>query len=309
MHPNTQGYVSVTQGYVSVVIATKNAERTLARCLASLHGQAQLLETIVVDNFSSDRTVEVAERCGARVYTRGFERSEQRNYGVARARGDFVLLLDADMSLSPGSVAECARVLEENDAVVLSEVSYGEGFWARCKWLERRCYEDEPSVEAARGFRLKGLLALGGYDEELFAFEDWDLHNRCVAAGFAVGRADPGKALIKHDEGRLRLRETVRKKGYYGGSLQRYVDKHPLLAKRQIGVVPRLALFLRHWSLGIRYPHLALGVTVMKALEGLAGFAAAARRASNDGAAESRSTTNPVRPDPKPNTKPRRTDA
>ena len=265
------------QGHVSVVIATKHAERTLEQCLVSLRGQARLLEVIVVDNFSSDRTVEIAERYGARVYTHGLERSAQRNYGVNLARGGFVLLLDADMCLSPGSVAECARVLEQNDAVIVTEVSYGEGFWARCKGLERRCYEGEPSVEAARGFRREVLLVLGGYDEELFAFEDWDLHNRCVAAGYRVGRADPGKALIRHDEGRLSLRETACKKGYYGGALQRYVGKHPHIAKRQIGVVPRLTIFLRHWPLGVRYPRLALGVTVMKALEAAFGFAGAVR--------------------------------
>lgn len=265
---------------ISVVIPTKNAEHTLGRCLESVQNQSQPpLEIIVVDNFSADDTVHVAERYGARVYVQGFERSAQRNYGVALATGDYVLLIDADMYLSFEAVAESARVLRENDAAVLSEESFGDGFWARCKWLERRCYEGEAAIEAARGFRREVLLELGGYDEELFAFEDWDLHNRCLAAGFKVGRAASGSALIRHNEGRLSLWRSAEKKGGYALALQRYKAKHPHVAKRQVTVLPRLNLFLRHWPLLARHPLLAAGVIVMKAVEAATGYATLTRTA------------------------------
>ena len=187
--------------HVSVVVPTKNAERTLARCLASLQRQtAPPLEVIVVDNFSTDATVAIAERCGTRVYRHGSERSEQRNCGTRLARGDCVLFVDADMYLQPGAVAASARALLDHDAVVLPEASFGAGFWARCRALERRCYLGS-SLEAARGFRREVLTRLGGYDENLFAFEDWDLHNRCAAAGYRVGRAGSGQILVRTRRG------------------------------------------------------------------------------------------------------------
>lgn len=263
---------------VSVVIATKNSERTLGSCLESLSNQSYPpLEIIVVDNFSTDQTVAIAERYEAKVYRCGFERSEQRNYGIRLAQGDCVLLIDSDMRLSPEGVAESSQALEKNDAVILGEESFGEGFCARCKWLERHCYEGEVDIEAARGIRREVLLELGGYDEALFAFEDWDLHNRCLAAGYTIGRAGPGKPLLGHDEGRLSLWQTASKKRYYGRALKRYADKHPHVAKRQVEVLPRLRLFLRHWPLLARYPLLAGGVIVMKAVEGLFGFIGSSR--------------------------------
>ena len=265
--------------HVSVVVPTKNAERTLARCLASLQRQTvPPLEVIVVDNFSTDATVAIAERCGTRVYRHGSERSEQRNCGTRLARGDCVLFVDADMYLQPGAVAASARALLDHDAVVLPEASFGAGFWARCRALERRCYVGS-SLEAARGFRREVLTRLGGYDENLFAFEDWDLHNRCAAAGYRVGRAGSGQILVTHDEGLLSLGQSARKKHYYGGALQRYAAKHPHLARQQTGALPRLKLLLRHWPLLARHPLLTAGVIVLKAVEGSAGRVAARSRA------------------------------
>lgn len=57
--------------HVSVVIPTKNAERSLERCLESLQRQTlRPFETIVVDNFSTDQTVAIAERRDVKVASR-----------------------------------------------------------------------------------------------------------------------------------------------------------------------------------------------------------------------------------------------
>ena len=64
----------------------------------------------------------------------------------------------------------------------------------------------------------------GGFDESIPAGpEDWDLHERVRARGGGVQRTD---ALIWHDEGRLRLRETMATKFYYGKGTEVYMRRH-----------------------------------------------------------------------------------
>jgi len=88
---------------LSVVVPTLNAEATLEAALAPLaNGLAALGEIVIVDGGSSDRTVEIAEKAGARVVrgTRG--RGQQLAAGARAARGEWLLFLHADTSLEVG---------------------------------------------------------------------------------------------------------------------------------------------------------------------------------------------------------------
>ena len=61
---------------VSVIVATLNSERTLGDCLRSIKAQTYPdIELLVVDNFSSDRTLEVAMQYADKVEQVGPERS------------------------------------------------------------------------------------------------------------------------------------------------------------------------------------------------------------------------------------------
>ena len=98
---------------VSVVITTKNEEKNIENCLQSIRRQTfKDIELIVVDNFSEDKTAELAEKYHAKVYFEGNERSAQRNYGAKVARGEYLIYLDADMILSPTVIEECVAKCE-----------------------------------------------------------------------------------------------------------------------------------------------------------------------------------------------------
>jgi glycosyltransferase involved in cell wall biosynthesis len=90
---------------ISLVIPAHNEEHYLAACLDSVlkNAASRLLEIIVVDNGSTDRTAEVAGRyAGVRVVheaTLGVTYAKQR--GLAEAKGTLVAFIDAD-SLMPG---------------------------------------------------------------------------------------------------------------------------------------------------------------------------------------------------------------
>lgn len=117
---------------LSVVVITRNEERSLGRCLESV---AFADEIVVVDAESTDRTREIAERHRAKVTIepwRGFV--EQKNLALSRASGAWVLSLDADEWLSPEGAAEIRRALESPSASAYSVrrlSSLSGGFLAR----------------------------------------------------------------------------------------------------------------------------------------------------------------------------------
>jgi len=84
---------------LSAVLITRNAARVLEPCLDSI---AFADEIVIVDSGSSDATLEIAARKGARVVSKewlGFGR--QKQFAVEQARNDWVLCVDADERVSP----------------------------------------------------------------------------------------------------------------------------------------------------------------------------------------------------------------
>ena len=70
---------------VSVIIPTFNSEKNIKRCLQSIRTQEyRRVETIVVDSYSTDRTVEESRKLGAKVLLLKGERSEAKNYAADR---------------------------------------------------------------------------------------------------------------------------------------------------------------------------------------------------------------------------------
>lgn len=255
---------------VTIVIPTRNSEETLAACLESVRIQDHAdIEVIVVDNHSSDRTQEIARDLADTVVVAGPERSAQRNAGARVATGQFLLFIDSDMVLEPSVVSQGVHAAQEGAAsVVIPEQSFGEGYWTRCKALERACYIGDDTIEAARFFTREAFDQAGGFDETIPAGpEDWDLHERVRAAGGRIGRTT---SLIWHDEGRLRLRETMATKFYYGKAADVYMRRHAV-ARRQARLFR--PAFARHWRKLARRPLTAAGMFVMKALELAAGAA------------------------------------
>src|SRR5205807_3215793 len=84
---------------LSVVIITHNEEANLPRTLESVRplisdGKGEI---IVVDSGSTDRTVEIAKSLGAKVYVEEWKGyGAQKNSGIDKATGDWILSLDAD---------------------------------------------------------------------------------------------------------------------------------------------------------------------------------------------------------------------
>jgi glycosyltransferase involved in cell wall biosynthesis len=257
------------QPLVSIIVTTYNNTATLDACLASVTMQSyKHVELLVIDNNSTDNTKQIARAFTDKVYNKGPERSAQRNYGVDQAHGDYVMIIDSDMELTGDVVRACveqAITHPELKAFVVPEESFGQGFWAQCKRLERSFYVGVPWMEAARFFDRLTYLAVGGYNESLISGEDWDLSQRVGDRG-PLGRIDK---YIRHNEGQLRLLRTLKKKYYYAQQFAHYLaaNKNHSAVGSQTGILTRYALFFSRPFQLFKRPDLGFGMLFMKTSE------------------------------------------
>jgi glycosyltransferase involved in cell wall biosynthesis len=284
--PQAQGQISPL---VSVVVPTCNSAATLEACLRSIVNQRHLrVELIVVDNASRDRTREIAAMFTKLVFDRGPERSAQRNFGARQGSGEFVLFIDSDMELSPDVVGSCvsrAKTEPRLQAIVIPEESFGVGFWAHCKKLERSFYVGVEWMEAARFFRKTVFEELGGYNETFTGWEDFDLPQRleAVHGARAIGRIDE---YIYHNEQVTSLRGLGRKRFYYARhGARKYMSVESNRGKyvKQLSVLQRYRLYFSQPRRLLRQPVVGLGMLFMKTWEfacAAAGFLAGKIRPS-----------------------------
>lgn len=252
---------------VSIVLSIYNEEKNIENILQSCKSQSyKNIEIIVVDSIrSSDAGKFIAKKYTSKVYKYGRERSDQRNFGVSKSSGEYLLVVDADMILDPDLIKTCIYEVvknKKNKSLIIPEKSYGENYWAKCKALERNCYVNEPSIEAARFFVKKSFLQVGGYNVNMISGEDWDLHRRLKTQG-SVGRVEK---FIYHNEGRMSLVRDIQKKYYYSKNSDSYISSNVGGINDILTYIFR-PVYLRKWKILIKDPIHLPGFILMKFLE------------------------------------------
>ena len=115
---------------ISATIITHNEERNLPRAIESLRCADEIL---VVDSGSNDRTVELAEKLGAKVIDSPWPGyANQKNLAAERAEHDWILSLDADESLSEALEAEIWKLKKAGpqfDAYTMPRLARYLGKW------------------------------------------------------------------------------------------------------------------------------------------------------------------------------------
>ncbi len=101
---------------ISTILLTHNDESIIARCLKSV---AWCDEIIVIDDYSDDTTVAVARKHDAQIFKKALhdDFAAQRNFGLNRAKSDWVLFIDSDEIVSPQLRDEIKRVIQQDEAV------------------------------------------------------------------------------------------------------------------------------------------------------------------------------------------------
>ena len=118
---------------LSVVIIAKNEEKNIVDCLASVYGWAG--EIVIVDDESTDNTVEIARKYTDRIFVRKMDiEGRHRNWAYAQAKNHWVLSLDADERLSAESKEEIAQLLKSapgEDGFTIPRRNYIGDYWVR----------------------------------------------------------------------------------------------------------------------------------------------------------------------------------
>ncbi len=211
---------------VSVIVPSYNAEAFIAETIDSvLHQTFDDLELLVVDDGSTDRTVEIVEGYGDAVRLIRQENAGvcvARNHGIAAARGAFICLLDHDDFWFPHKLARQLRAFEEypQAGVVFSRFI----LWERDKHGAFSCpsrflltdYEDGIDPEysgwiyhqflldcwmltSTAMFRAEVFDRCGVFDEALPFSEDWDLWLR-ISRDYPMVRLSRPTALYRQHQ-------------------------------------------------------------------------------------------------------------
>jgi glycosyltransferase involved in cell wall biosynthesis len=212
---------------ISVIIPALNEERAIPLCLEALVTQTlpkEAFEVIVIDNGSTDRTVEIAERFESRLRIRVVEKrhcsiAALRNRGVEEAQSNLLAFLDADCVAPPNWLSFALHILREPQARVI-----GAGYQIphNSSWVARAWYGSQNKKSGRVSYISGGNLlvsraaffAVGGFDEELQTSEDWEFCQRATTRGVPI-YAYPQLAVV-HLGTPQTLREFYRKQYWHG---------------------------------------------------------------------------------------------
>lgn len=112
---------------ISACYIAKNEAENLAKSIKSLKNQVN--EIVVVDTGSTDNTIVVARRLGARVYSFPWQDdfSKARNFALSKAKGDWLILLDADeyfTAKTAGNIRKIIRQAQQVDGLLVQLVNF-----------------------------------------------------------------------------------------------------------------------------------------------------------------------------------------
>jgi glycosyltransferase involved in cell wall biosynthesis len=225
------------RGSISVCIPVYNCADVIERAIRSVEAQTlPALEVVAVEDGSSDKSAQVLDRLMAEGRIAAVIR--QRNAGVAgarntairRARGEWIVPLDADDALDPHALERSLAAAEHTPGAgwcitdIVRVGAEGEQFFASTPpggpasdWLPAML--ERNFVERTMLLKREMLLQLGGYDPAFRCYEDWELGIRMLRAGVIAAYA-PGP-----------LYRYIKTEGSITSDLTRLLNAHEQLFK------------------------------------------------------------------------------
>jgi glycosyltransferase involved in cell wall biosynthesis len=195
------------------------------------------------------------------VVNRNQERSEQRNFGIDLAKGEFLLWLDSDQSISPMLLTECVQMMnwyEYCNGLYVPEVIVAKSFFGKIRKFEREFYTGT-AIDCVRFVRMS---VCPRFNLELKGPEDADFDKRVPHRKMVTKNV-----LYHHDD--IQPLEYIKKKSYYGKSMKKYAELWP--------DDPCLNIKYRIWTVFtengkykkiIRHPVLSLGIFILLIVRG-----------------------------------------
>ncbi len=132
--------------FLSACLIVKDEQQQLPKCLQSLKSFAD--EIIVVDTGSSDRTIAIAKKHQAKIFHFDWcdDFSQARNYAIAQATGQWILVIDADEVLQPQAIAILKAVMQREDCLAANLLRHEVGASQAPYSLVLRLFRNHPAI-------------------------------------------------------------------------------------------------------------------------------------------------------------------
>src|SRR3990170_6768744 len=182
----------VNKKFVSVIIPVFNEEKTISECIKSLKNQSyKQMEIIVVDDDSSDSTRNIIKGFpDIKLLTQGHKGPGQaRNLGAAKAKGEILVFVDADMTFDKNFITDLVKPIIEGKSIgTFSKnemVKNKDNIWSNCWNINKNLpkermiaknYPDEAPV--FRAILKSEFEKAGGFDESGQYTDDWSLSRK-----------------------------------------------------------------------------------------------------------------------------------
>lgn len=205
--------ISFVPGLVTVVVASYNHSKFLPDRISSLLSQTYpMLEILVIDDFSSDNSLEILRSFEPNPILKIISKQKNSgwasvsNEGIQLSRGEFILFANCDDACDKEMISSLVSALNDNPTAglafcrsnMIDENNFvlGNDFEVREKSFQKRCQKNTlltgieinkfllqacviPNLSAAL-FRRKTLHHIGGFSESYKVCCDWDLFFRLV---------------------------------------------------------------------------------------------------------------------------------
>lgn len=151
---------------VSMVIPTRNSEKTLGMCIESvIHQSYPNNEIIIVDSGSTDSTLEIAKKMKCKVIRSSWKLLGARYEGLRASRGHYVLILDSDQILERETTETCLKLMDVHDMLCLEETTdNAKTMIQKLFEADRRLINNNPSIQK---HPVQGTLLARFYKREL----------------------------------------------------------------------------------------------------------------------------------------------
>lgn len=182
---------------ISFIIPAYNEESHIAKVIDSINSNVDgrySYEIIVVDNGSTDHTIEIAKSKKVRTFCLPCRTiSALRNFGVAKMHGDIIVFIDADVYLKDTWGDKIGSVIEKlkQDPKIITGSMYG--IKDKANWIERHWFapilkrDSHNYINAGHLLITKGFFEnIGGFNEEFETGEDSELCERGKLLGATI---------------------------------------------------------------------------------------------------------------------------
>ncbi len=211
---------------VSVVVTTKNSEKTIEQCLESVKNNNPG-EIILVDGNSTDCTLEIARKYTSLIFSdQGREYNYAQQLGAEKAANDYIAFVDSDIVLPEGTLSKLLDELKSLDcasmAATVLPVSTAT-YWERATDWNGRLLRERRGVGGLQAtVVLRDVVIKHKLDSFLKGASDLDFTIRLKEAGLKQGVS----SVFVYHHHRASFAAFVRQRFRYGWVAARYVRKY-----------------------------------------------------------------------------------